>query len=1140
MNIRALIGPRRRIPYPRTLAAIAAVWVLYLALGYFLAPRLIAQAITDFGTDQLQRKASVGDVRVNPFLFRVRVRDFALTEIDGAPIVGFKRLLVDFELSSIVRWAWTFSSIRLDGLDLRAEIRPDGTLNLAALAASRRGGEEEKSDGRPPRLLLQYASLRAGAVTFTDRTGSAPVSATLQPLDLELRDVSTLPDPRGPYTVSAILRDGGTLRWRGDAGLHPIHSQGELDVRQVRIATAWRFLRDRFDVFEPAGMIAFSGRYRFAYADGVPQLALEDMRLAVTGIRLATSETRDPILALEMAEVTGGRFDLASRELVLPKVELRKGLVTADADPRGVLNWQRIVKETGAPPPAAAPKAEGKPWKIRVEAARAGEIALRYRDRGRVAPLDAGIGGFDVALAADVDVGGGRTQVLVSSLLVHLAKITLGEIGGTAPIASVDSVSLTGGSLDLERKRVAMQRVAVSGGSIRIVRDNKGGMPIADILTVAGVGGRQREAAPVARAALGKGGEWRATLDAFEVGGVRVSLAAMGFEPAVRYDFDIVRAAARNISTDGKTPLKFETALRVAQGGTVNAAGDIGDAYRRITAKFKVERLTLKPLQSLISRDGALKLESGDLSLDTKVEYRVGKEHSELSVAGGARISNFLLNESTSGDRLIAWKELAASGVAFTLQPGRLSVGEVRLTEPGAKIVIFKDRSLNLVKVFEAPPAQGAAAPAESASKPAAPAPPLDVDIERVRVENGIVDFSDLSLVLPFAAKVEEFSGTVTGISTDQAGSAALKLGGKVGEYGLATVDGTLKPFRPKIHTDVGVVFRNVEMVPLSPYSATFAGRKIATGRVSLDLRYKIDNSQLAGENGVVLERFTLGEQVESPGALTLPFDLAIALLTDSEGKISVAVPVKGNVDDPQFSYSHLVWQAISTVITNIVTAPFRALAGLFGGGGEGLENIAFDAGHATLRPPEREKLKRVAGAIAKRPQLILVAEGQYGDADAAALRERDVAAAIAVKLGRPPAPEALPDSVNPLDGRTQRALEALFMERASDDAFSKFVAETEKTRGNPVERANPVLALAGRGSADGAFYQALLGRLNDTARLPGASLRQLADARARVVASHMRETLSVPDFRLAVRTAKEPGAAAVKLSFDVVRQAQK
>jgi hypothetical protein len=1003
MDIRAVIGRFCRIPYPRTLATAAVLWFVYLAVGYFLAPRWIAQAIPDIVSEQLQRKASVGAVRVNPLLFRVLVRDFALKENDGAPIVAFRRLMVDFELSSLLRWAWTFSSIRLDGLDLRVEVRPDGTLNLAALAETLRGGgaQEEKGDGRPPRLLLQHAALRGGSVTFTDRTISMPTSAVLQPIDLELRDISTLPDPRGPYTISAILRDGGVLFWRGDVALHPIHSQGEIAARRIRLSTPWRFLRDRLNLAEPGGAIEFSARYRFAYADEIPQFTLEEMRVAVTDIRLAAAGAREPAIELGKVEATGGRLDLAQR-------------------------------------------------------------------------------------------------------------------------------------------RVAVPRVAVSGGAVRIVRDNAGKLRITEMLGAAGGGAQRGEAAPGARKAPAGESAWHATLDAFEVEGVRISLADEGFRPAVRYDFDVVRAVVSDISADGKTPLRFEAALRVAQGGAVSAAGSVADGYSRVAAAVKAERIALKPLQPLISRDGALRLESGELSADVKAEYRAGKGRPELRASGGAGVANLLLNESSGGDRLIAWKEVAASGVAFTLNPARLAVREVRLVRPGAKIVIFKDRGLNLVKAFEAQPAQGAA-PAPAVPKPAAAgdgsaaAPPIEVAVDRIRVDDGTVDFSDLSLVLPFAAKVEEFGGTITGISTDPAGAAALKLEGKVGEYGLANVDGTVKPFQPKVHTDIGVVFRNVEMVPLSPYSATFAGRRIATGRISLDLRYKIENSQLAGENGVVLERFTLGEAVESPGAMKLPYDLAIALLTDSDGRINVAVPVKGNVDAPEFSYGHLIWQAIATVITNIVTAPFRALFG--GSGGDGLENVAFDTGRADLRPPEREKLKRVAGAIAKRPQLALVVEGQYGEADLAALRERDVALAIAGKLDRPPAPGAAPDPVNTLDGRTQRALEALFVERASEDALTRFVAETEKARGKPVDRASAVLALAGRGSSDGAFYQALLRRLNETAPIPADAPRQLADARARAVAAHMRETLAVPESRLAPKTASAPGAPLVKLSFDVARQ---
>src|SRR5207237_7687225 len=125
--------------------------------------------------------------------------------------------------------------------------------------------------------------------------------------------------------------------------------------------------------------------------------------------------------------------------------------------------------------------------------------------------------------------------------------------------------------------------------------------------------------------------------------------------------------------------------------------------------------------------------------------------------------------------------------------------------------------------------------------------------------------------------------------------------------------------------------FRNVPMPTLSPYSATFAGRRIVAGTMNLDLQYKIDRSELLGDNKVVLQRLKLGERVESPGAMKLPLDLAIAILSDTEGRIDIALPVRCNVDNPDVSYGHVIWQALVTVITKVPTAAFRSLGALLG-----------------------------------------------------------------------------------------------------------------------------------------------------------------------------------------------------------------
>src|SRR4030066_2078400 len=103
---------------------------------------------------------------------------------------------------------------------------------------------------------------------------------------------------------------------------------------------------------------------------------------------------------------------------------------------------------------------------------------------------------------------------------------------------------------------------------------------------------------------------------------------------------------------------------------------------------------------------------------------------------------------------------------------------------------------------------------------------------------------------------------------------------------------------------------------------------------------------------------------------MKLPLDLAIALLEDSNGIIDLDLPISGSLDDPKFSYGRIIWKAIVNVLTKLVTAPFRALGKLLGVSSEKLESVDFDPGSSALLPPEQEKLKTLAEAMAKRPAL--------------------------------------------------------------------------------------------------------------------------------------------------------------------------
>jgi hypothetical protein len=126
----------------------------------------------------------------------------------------------------------------------------------------------------------------------------------------------------------------------------------------------------------------------------------------------------------------------------------------------------------------------------------------------------------------------------------------------------------------------------------------------------------------------------------------------------------------------------------------------------------------------------------------------------------------------------------------------------------------------------------------------------------------------------------------------------------------------------------------------------------------------------------VVISQLKLGEKIDSDKAVDVPLELALALLTDMNGVIDLAVPVSGDVDDPEFGLGSAISGAFVNLITKAVTAPFSLLANLVGAEDD-LQRLNFVSGSAELRDATRIKLDQLAEALAQRPGLTLVVWGR-------------------------------------------------------------------------------------------------------------------------------------------------------------------
>lgn len=1106
----------------------------YSAAGFWLVPYIIKDQLPKFAEKELARQASIADVRFNPFTLRLEAEQIAFREAPGdqaAPLLSIGALAVQLEWKSIVRRAWSLAEIRITAPQAHLTITPDGKFNLAEVLATWQRKHPEKSEGGMPRLVIGHFALEQGKVEWQDQ--KAGYADNFTPIAFSLDNISTLPDANGSYTFSADAARGGKLHWRGTASLNPIRGDGELILTDASLPGLAAYLKAYTRATVASGKLSARLPYAFSYADGTLEATLKGAGLALRDLALVRDGKGEPFTAMTTLAVTGADVDLARQSVTVGKISLDGGKVAVRRDSKGEIDVANLMLPgTPAAAASAAPAKPGK-WKVDLKQVALANVNVSAIDETVSPALQLSARQLQLQLQLGLQQGPAGMATVIDGASFALADLAMQR--GTQTPFKLAQLGFTEGKIDLAAHSVHLGAVTASGAQIDLARNRHGEFAIAQKLPVfadsKADAGKDAPSTP-----------WTTTVDKVELSkfGARVDDAGTG----IKVNVQDARLSLHNASNDMKQALPFELGVGLREGGLLTASGKFVPGTGAVDAQLNLKQLALAPVQPLLAQHLKLKLAGGAVSGSGRLTTGGGAPKApKLRYVGGVDIAGLVLNE-TDGKRFASWKSVRADKLTASVGPDFVDIPELRVVEPNAQLIIENDRSLNAQRLLvKAPEPATAPAPA-TATTPAADAG-FPVRVRRVRLQNAKLDFADLSLRPQFAAKIYELNGVVTGLSTRRDARSQIELDGRIDEFGLARVRGQLNPFAPTDNTDLNVVFKNVDMVSASPYTMKFAGYKVAEGKISLDLQYKVRNRQLDGTNQIVLDKLTLGERIDSPDALKLPLELALAILKDSDGRIDLGLPVSGDMNDPQFSYGALIWKAVGNVLTKIVTAPFRALGNLLGISADKLEAIDFDAGSAVLLPPEREKLKQVAQILAKREQLKLAVPGQYSDTDGAALRAQAVRRAVAAKAGIKLEAGEEAGPLNLGERKIRGALRELYAER-----FGK--AELDKQK-KAAESAVPATAAASSASAPaaakipvlqrlgkliegepqvadtGAFYSGLREQLEAKQPLPADALSKLGAQRSAAILAALQQD-GTPPARVSAGAPEKTDAAPGKL----------
>lgn len=342
---------------PRTLLiTLVATITLYALAGFVLLPAIARHVVNQ----QLEQRATVpahlDSIRFNPFTLELTLGELVIGEPDQ-PEIAFKRLYANLQIDSLWTRALHLRDVELEQASTRVHFAEDGTLNLAELfilPAAEQPAEartEEPASGPFP-LRIDRLALIGNSLQFRDLRPAEPVEFGYDAMDIELTNLSTLPEDSARMQLSASGPYGARIDWQGQLSISPLTSAGTLRIDDARLSTFWPYVHEYLPLTLRQGALNVSSDYQLSLAEGT-ELLLSGTQLQLSELDLASSQG-DPLLRVASLDITDTSLDLAAREVHLGSIRSQGLQAWAARLPDGRIDWQQLLQPTSEPTAAAA------------------------------------------------------------------------------------------------------------------------------------------------------------------------------------------------------------------------------------------------------------------------------------------------------------------------------------------------------------------------------------------------------------------------------------------------------------------------------------------------------------------------------------------------------------------------------------------------------------------------------------------------------------------------------------------------------------------------------------------------------------------------------------------------------------------
>lgn len=1111
-----------------TVIGLAGLFVVWCVVGFFALPGIIKSKAQDFVAEKFHRTVDFQDVSFNPLTLTVTMDGLHLSEPNSKEdFASFDHLVVNASIESVFRLSPVIEEVQL-GKPVIHVIRTGANhYNFDDFIAFALKPEKDK---KPTYFSVNNIQITNGTITFDDQPKGR--KHLVDALNLNIPFVSNMPSYVDVFIDLDLNANVNQEKFvlDGKARAFTKNKDGSLGIKLDSLN-----LPDYMEYapFKP-NFVMKSGRLGIDAKVGFMKPETGEMALTVSGNMLLNNLVLNelsgkPVVNLPQMTLDLEESDLLRGDINIAELALKQPDIKVVRSASGVMNVEQMAKLTP------------------IAGAYSGYVPTIPGQ-----PADAAVAPATDETALDEESSSSSS----SGMIINMKKFVL-----DGAVIKVDdgmkqipedfgmkdlSLQIDDVHVDLGERNATVEKVLSEKVNLRFD------------LKATPEDARKKAHDTVRKVAKAASGAFGFTVNRIDLKDWTVNFNSVFSKKKVPVLVTDLNVGADGLSSDFSHPSQVTVTATVNKRGKLDVKGSVALSPLKADLNLNVKNVDVSFIQTFIDDKVNMVIKRADLSAQGRAQLLKNGDTLKGSFNGNASVDHVVTIDQITGEAFVDWNVMKLNGVRATLDPMNVVVNQVVLDKFFARLILRESGVLNvrdiltstaggrrsLTRADEGLPFENAdegpkpdsenavktppisavmsphdaapdetsdeAAPAYTRAEPATP-PNYSLFVKKFVLTNGRVRFTDNFIRPHYTANLMSLNGTVTDISTKADTQSSISVKGKVNGAPLV-IGGRANLLSEKLSLDLACSVKGMELAQFSSYSGKYIGYAIQKGKLSFDVRYRIEDRQLKADNQLILDQLTLGREVKGTPILNVPIRLALALLKDRHGVIDLNLPVGGSLDDPQFSVGGIVLKVIVNVLTKAVTAPFSLLASLVGGSDVELSHVMFDPGQAVIGPAQTKVLETMVKALNERPALKLEITGKYDrEADAIGIGKQKILRKIR-EMKRKSTGLTEADKVTLTDAEYADGVRTLYRK----ESFEKPTNWIGMNKSLPTDQMELLLA---KHYAKSATFDDFI---------------KLANKRSLAVKEWLLEKGKVPDERLFVLQSNHEGDAANRVEFSL------